>query len=219
MRPRTDVIALVSGGLDSLCLVRMLLADGRRVRPVYVRCGLRWEDAELAAARRWLSALRHSRLEPVTVLDVPARPLYGRHWSLGSGRVPSARASDVSVYLPGRNALLLSLAAVLTDRAGASTIMLGTLAGNPFRDASPAFFKSTAAVFSRALSRRITIEAPQRRLTKSRLVRLHADAPLHMTFSCIQPVGRRHCGRCNKCAERRRAFRAARVPDRTRYTR
>jgi len=40
---------------------------------------------------------------------------------------------------------------------------------------------------------------------------------LEHTFSCISPVGDDHCGRCNKCAERRRAFTALGIEDLTSY--
>jgi 7-cyano-7-deazaguanine synthase len=43
--------------------------------------------------------------------------------------------------------------------------------------------------------------------------------PFHLSFSCLQPHGLRHCGRCNKCAERQLAFRKAGVPDPTTYAR
>jgi 7-cyano-7-deazaguanine synthase len=41
--------------------------------------------------------------------------------------------------------------------------------------------------------------------------------PLELTFSCLRPVGGLHCGRCNKCAERRRGFAEAGLPDPTQY--
>jgi 7-cyano-7-deazaguanine synthase len=41
--------------------------------------------------------------------------------------------------------------------------------------------------------------------------------PWELTFSCIRPIGIRHCGRCNKCEERRRAFADAGVKDPTKY--
>jgi 7-cyano-7-deazaguanine synthase len=46
---------------------------------------------------------------------------------------------------------------------------------------------------------------------------LGRDLPLELTFSCIAPAGELHCGRCNKCAERRAAFREADREDRTSY--
>ncbi|MDO8730180.1 MAG: 7-cyano-7-deazaguanine synthase, partial [Candidatus Omnitrophota bacterium] len=41
--------------------------------------------------------------------------------------------------------------------------------------------------------------------------------PWEKTFSCLNPKDHRHCGRCQKCAERRAGFRAAGVTDPTRY--
>ena len=106
------VVALVSGGLDSLILVRTLL-DGRAVvHPVYVRGGLVWEFAELRWVRRWLRALRDPRLKALRILDVSFRSLYPDHWSLTGRGVPSANSPETAVYLPGRNVLLLSAAAV-----------------------------------------------------------------------------------------------------------
>jgi 7-cyano-7-deazaguanine synthase len=40
---------------------------------------------------------------------------------------------------------------------------------------------------------------------------------LELTFSCIDPQEGEHCGRCNKCAERRRAFATSGLVDRTTY--
>ena len=41
--------------------------------------------------------------------------------------------------------------------------------------------------------------------------------PMELTLSCMQPVDSAHCGRCNKCRERREAFTAAGIEDRTTY--
>jgi 7-cyano-7-deazaguanine synthase len=38
-----------------------------------------------------------------------------------------------------------------------------------------------------------------------------------LTFSCMRPVDGKHCGTCNKCAERRRAFASAGLSDPTEY--
>ena len=211
------ICALVSGGLDSAVLVRRLLAQGRRVAPLYVRCGLRWEPAERYWLRRFLRAIRSPRLAPLMVVDMPLRSVYGSHWSLTGRRMPGALSADAAVYLPGRNVLLISHAAIRCAQRRISTIAVGTLKSNPFGDASPRFFKAFASCLTSALEHPIRIRAPLRRLTKREVVRASRALPLHLTFSCLSPRGYWHCGACNKCAERRRAFRAAGVADLTQY--
>ncbi len=217
MTHQRHICVLVSGGLDSAVLLSRLAHPGRRLLPLYVRCGLRWEAAEVAWLRRLLRAVRTPQMEPLCLLDVPLQPLYRGHWSLTGRGVPSARSADRAVYLPGRNALLLSHAAVAASQRGYSTLALGLLGGNPFGDATPRFLARFASCLSEALEHPLRILTPLRHSTKPELIRRAAGAPLSLTFSCLRPVGRRHCGRCNKCAERQRAFRAAGVADPTAY--
>lgn len=215
----SPVVALVSGGVDSYVLVRRLLADGAIVWPVYVRCGLRWEPVELAHLTRWLKRLPRRSLRPLSVLELPVGRLLGAHWSLTGRGVPSSGSQDAAVYLPGRNILLLGQAAVYASQRRIQRLALGTLRANPFGDASPAFFHRYAQALSLALGLRITIEAPLRRLTKAQLIAAHPGEPYHLTCSCIAPASGQPCGRCNKCAERRRAFQRAGIADPTRYAR
>ena len=46
---------------------------------------------------------------------------------------------------------------------------------------------------------------------------LGRGVPLELTFSCFAPSGDRHCGRCNKCAERKGAFALIAAEDPTEY--
>ena len=217
-RGRSNITCvLASGGLDSAVLLVRLLRAGGRVWPVYLRCGLAWEAAELYWLRRFLRAVRSSRLLPLCVLEVPLRSAYGSHWSVSGRGVPGARSHDAAVYLPGRNVLLLSHAALAAVQRGVTRLAVGTLRGNPFRDASPRFFRAMAGCLTQALGRPIRISAPLRRFSKRELVRSSSHLPLELTFSCLRPAGLKPCGRCNKCAERRKGFHAAGVADPTRY--
>ena len=56
LRPVVDAAVLVSGGLDSAILTGLWARD-RMVQPVYIRCGLHWENDESAHCRRFLAAL------------------------------------------------------------------------------------------------------------------------------------------------------------------
>lgn len=214
------VCVLASGGLDSAVLLGTL-ARRREVHPLYVRSGFVWERAEQALLGRFLRALRRRagyRLAPLVRVALPAAPLYGNaHWSVSGRRVPGARAALSSNYLPGRNLLLGSIAAVHCARAGIAEIAFALLADNPFPDATPDFLTALARVTSRALGQRIAVRAPFRNLEKEAVIRRGRDLPLALTLSCASPRGLRHCGRCTKCAERRRAFARADLPDPTAY--
>ena len=208
---------LLSGGLDSAILLGRMLEQGRRVQPFYIRSGLVWESAELAAVRRLLTALATERLEPLVVLEQPLRDIYGDHWSVTGDGTPDEFSPDEAVYLPGRNLMLAMKAAVWCRLHGIDRLALAVLRGNPFSDATAAFFRNLEATLSRALGDDLRILRPLEHLDKSQVMRLGRDLPLGWTFSCIAPVGRLHCGRCNKCAERAEAFRIVGADDPTHY--
>ena len=134
-----DVAVLISGGIDSAVLCVDLVARGRRVFPLYVRFGLRWEQAELASVRRFLHAVERPGLMPLQILDEPVADIYGPHWSTDGSRVPDARSDDEAVYLPGRNVLLIAKAAVWCMLRDVDELALGCLQSNPFPDSTPAF--------------------------------------------------------------------------------
>jgi 7-cyano-7-deazaguanine synthase len=208
---------LISGGLDSAVLCVEMLRDFRRVVPLYIRSGLRWETAELAALRQFLAAVERPGLDKLIVLDEPIADVYGAHWSTSGASVPGAETPDAAVYLPGRNLLLATKAAVWCRLRGIDALALGSLGSNPFPDSTPAFFDDLESLLNRAMGGSLSLLRPFAHLHKTDVVRRGKDLPLHLTFSCINPIGGRHCGVCNKCAERKNGFAAAGIADRTTY--
>jgi len=218
-----SICVLVSGGLDSCVLVHRMMQDYSSVQPIYVRCGLVWEDAELFHLREFLASIGDSRLRPVKILDVPMADVYGVHWSMSGLNVPDDRSPDEAVYLPGRNLLLLSKAAVFCCMNDISAIALGVLHGNPFPDSSLQFCRLVEQAVAEGLGCDVTVLRPFSGMTKRQVLELGSQLPLELTFSCMNPRNhlRRapslHCGTCNKCGERRLAFVDAGLPDNTEY--
>lgn len=209
---------LMSGGMDSAVLAADLAQNGVRVSPVYFRFGLRWEDVELAHARRFLEALSHPLVDPLTVLELPMGDVYGAHWSR-TGPVPDETSPDEAVYLPGRNILLVSKVSVWCAQQGIRTIHSGVLSGNPFPDASDEFFTTLTRAISMGMDWSIEVVRPYSDKKKLDVIRIGRPFPLEHTFSCLSPVNGGHCGCCNKCAERQKVFRDAGIPDLTSYAR
>jgi 7-cyano-7-deazaguanine synthase len=210
------VAVLASGGLDSSVLIAKLAIDAE-IFPIYVRCGFAWEEVELRFLRSFLDTTHNTNVKEITMLSAPAAPLYGNHWSVTGARVPAADEPDENTYLPGRNILLISLAAIWCSTHGVSRIAIGSLGSNPFPDAIPEFFESFARGLSMGLAHKILIETPLRGFHKEDLIKQFSGLRLDLTLTCMAPEGSRHCGRCNKCFERQQAFKKAGVEDRTVY--
>ncbi len=208
---------MLSGGLDSCILLGHLLAQGWKVQPFFIRAGLVWEDAEFRATGRYCRALASANVAPPIVFEVPADDLYGEHWSTTGRGVPDAKSPDAAVFLPGRNALLTIKPLLWCAAHGIEELALGVLKSNPFPDATPAFFESYAAALAMTGGQPVRIVRPFSGMDKYEVMLLGRDLPLGLTFCCIAPVRSRHCGRCNKCAERRAAFRLVDADDPTDY--
>ena len=222
---------LCSAGLDSAVLLASELhaatpaagyATGGTalVQPVYVRSGLAWETEELRLAKRLIAAPPFAgRVAPLATLDCPVTDTYRpSHWAL-TGTPPAYATADEEVYLVGRNVLLLAKVATWCAVNRIGRIALGPLAGNPFPDATPAFFAAMQQALSEGLDHDLEIITPFRNLSKAAVIARGRTlgVPFELTLSCMNPVDGRHCGRCSKCRERLEAFEAAGAEDPASY--
>jgi 7-cyano-7-deazaguanine synthase len=225
---------LLSGGLDSAVLVAEEAAAGE-VQPVYVSAGLAWEAAEREIVSSFLArAPLNGRVRPLVSLSVDMRDVYAAtHWAV-EGRPPGYHTPDEDVYLPGRNVILLGKAAVYCAAAKIDRLVIGTLAHNPFPDATPAFRAAMARALTLGLDRPLQIEAPYADTEKADVIRRGAalGVPFELTLSCMNPPSSAestiesairspqsaiHCGACSKCRERHDAFVEAAIVDPTTY--
>ena len=209
-RVKNAVCVLASGGMDSSVLVADL-ARRRKVVPLYIRCGLKWEDAEIYWLRKYLAALpkklkRH--IAPLNIVSLPTQDLFENkhHWAVSGKRPPDYHSADEEVYLPGRNLLFLAKAATFCAIRKIPNLAVGSLSGNPFPDATPRFFRVMEQAARLALKDSIRFEAPFRKLKKKNVFLKGRGLPLHLCFSCLSPKGLKYCGRCNKCAEREKVL-------------
>ena len=226
LNAESPVAVLVSGGMDS-CAMLADSAERQTAHPIYVKTGMQWESAELVSLQRFLDAIASDNLQPLTVLEMPAAPLLGNHhWTMTPEDVPEYDAPDETVYIPGRNIVLISLAAIWCSLNDVNEVRIGTLAGNPFPDATPGFREQLARTCSMGLDHPLKVRAPLSELHKEELLaRYGTRHPLHLTLTCSKPrltgddcaAVVTHCGECNKCRERHEAYCDAGLEDLTNY--
>lgn len=210
-------MGVLVGGLDSCVLTAEMTRTCALVIPLYIRAGLVWEECELRAVRRFLSALDSPALAPLQVLHLPLDDLYGRHWALTGRGVPEAGSPAQAVEMIGRNLMLLAKALVFAALHSLDALALAILRGNPFPDAQPKFLQNLSALTEAAVGRRVQILTPFAALTKAEVVARGRTLPLELTWSCLTPDNGLQCGRCNKCHERQCGFRMAGAVDHTAY--
>jgi 7-cyano-7-deazaguanine synthase len=219
---------LFSAGLDSAVLLADALArrgDGETVQALHISAGFAWEGEERAMAARLVAQPPFAgRIDPPVMLELDMRDVFpATHWAV-KGTPPAFDTPDEDVFLDGRNVILTSKAAVFIARHArprhtSARLLMGTLACNPFPDATPGFFAGQSRALSLGLGLPIAVEAPFAEMHKADVIRrgMELGLPFELTLSCMQPEQGIHCGQCSKCRERRDAFRDAGVGDPTRY--
>jgi 7-cyano-7-deazaguanine synthase len=220
-----SAVVLLSGGLDSYTAAAMLKASGFRLYALSIRYGQR-HVRELEAARRVASSVgAKAHLE----LAVDLARVGGSALTADIA-VPKDRAIDSSIpvtYVPARNTVFLSLALAWAEALGIFAIGIGAnaLDYSGYPDCRPEFvaaFEALARVATRAgvEGRLLRVHTPLMTLDKAGIIQLGTSLGVDyaLTHSCYDPApDGAACGRCDSCLLRIRGFRAAGVPDPTRY--
>ncbi len=121
-------------------------------------------------------------------------------------------------WFPMRNSLLIDVAAIHAHSKGSNMVAIGLIAGPTFPDTSESFLRIASRSVSASLGYPVQVYSPFLNTAKSEVVALGKKLGVHLedTYSCYQGEAR-HCGKCQGCHSRKRAFLDASVPDPTAY--
>jgi 7-cyano-7-deazaguanine synthase len=164
------------------------------------------------------------------------KSLYGKSNALTDPRQKLPREFSRNLVVPIRNAVFITIASAWAMSIGARIVAYGAHTGDiqSYPDCRPEFTRSLAEALNLADQDSIASEERQlleitspaiQNMDKATLIqagyRILGDK-VFLTWSCYSNGVRRgkvrvHCGRCESCINRKVAFNAAQIEDRTQY--
>jgi 7-cyano-7-deazaguanine synthase len=211
--------------MDSAVTIAIAREQGYQVHALSVAYGQR-HSAELAASERvsgLLGAVEHKTVQ------VDLRTIGGSALTADID-VPLDQTGEQGIpvtYVPARNTIMLSIALGWAEVLGSTDIWCGVNAVDysGYPDCRPAFieaFEQLANVATKAgvEGAGIRIHAPLMRMSKADIARegQRLGVDFSETVSCYQADAQgRACGHCDACVLRAQGFKAAGLPDPTRY--
>ncbi len=219
-------ISVLSGGLD--CTVASsIYAEDYDLTAITFNYGQQSLEEELRHASLICKALNMKHI----VIDLPWLNSISNSTLTSDEEIPEINDSDLdnydvaietakSVWVPARNTVFCSIALAYAESVGAEIIIVGWdyEEAVTFPDNSKEYLKAFNETIKYGSFDDIEIKAPLIDMTKKEIVEngFEVNAPMDLSYSCY--AGKReHCGVCESCKRRKRAFKMANIDDPTEY--
>lgn len=218
-------ISILSGGLDST-VATIKLAGKYDIHAITFDYGQRSARMEIEASKIISSAYGFKHY----IIRLPWLGELGGSALTTKNKIPEptmeeldssvAKETAKRVWVPARNLVFTSIGAAYADALDAKAIIVGwdQEEARTFPDNSRRFLRAFNRVLEMGVLVDARVEAPLISYTKKEIIEegYRIGAPLEVTYSCYEG-GRLHCGVCESCMRRKRAFKLAGVEDPTTY--
>lgn len=218
-------MVVFSGGLDSVCTCSYL-------KTKYDLYGISFSYGQRASPEI-KSAKKFSKIlgfKDHKIIDIDfMRDLYGRTNVLTDSKTKLPSKFEYSIVVPIRNAIFLSIATAWAFSLKASLVAFGAHKGDKnYPDCRPSFSKKIQSAFNEGeidgiqmgIRKSVKIWSPyQKNLSKSDMIKKGYKVlgnSIFTTWSCYSNK-KFHCGKCESCNNRKLAFAAAKIKDKTKY--
>ncbi|HIQ32011.1 MAG TPA: 7-cyano-7-deazaguanine synthase QueC [Methanothermococcus okinawensis] len=231
-------VCVLSGGLDSTVAALVAKLKGDDLYTLTFDYGQRAALREINAARKISEVLgaEHKVIKLPFLKDFGGSALTERDRS-----VPELKEEDLdnleitmetmrSVWVPGRNIVMFSIASSFAESLGGGEVYTGLNKeeGTTFPDNTLEFVNRFNHLLEYGTIRDVKLVAPLYNLDKVEIVKYGRELEeklgvevLKYSYSCYHDNGEDflHCGTCESCVRRKRAFKEAGVEDPTKYLR
>jgi 7-cyano-7-deazaguanine synthase len=211
-------VVILSGGPDSATVAYHARSQGYDVYAITFNYG-QIAYKEILHARMVAETLGVSHM----VVDLSSlRGIFGESTALINKGIPMPSEFKPSIIVPFRNGIFLSIAVAYATSIGASKILYGAQGSDaPFYpDCREDFYRAFQAAARLGTETQIEIDAPFHNIEKSEILKLglKLGVPYEITWSCYLNRAL-HCGVCESCLNRKRAFADADLKDPVTYER
>ncbi|WP_407415967.1 7-cyano-7-deazaguanine synthase QueC [Methanobrevibacter sp.] len=219
-------ISVLSGGLD--CTVATsVYSKEYEIHAITFNYGQKSVKKEIEASKEICNKMNWKH----EVIDLPWLAQISNSSLNTSEEVPEPSSDDLddfdkssesasSVWVPARNTVFTSIALAYAESIGAEIIIVGWNCeeGATFPDNSKEYLNEFNELIKVGSPENIKIEAPAIGLNKEEIVELgvKVGAPMGLSYSCYKG-GDKHCGVCESCMRRKRAFKNLGVKDLSEY--
>jgi len=219
---KEKVVAIVSGGMDSVTMLTQLVQQGKDVEVLNFSYGSKHNQKERAALLKVGNKLGIS----VHLVDLPLdvetwtpgqvfpkkTSMLKSNLLLAGGAIPEGHYEEENMkktVVPFRNGIMLSIAVGFAESYGASAVYYGNHRGDhqSYPDCRDDFVRAIGQAANLGTFENIEIRSPFVNMTKSDIAQLGMEigAPLDIAWTCYKG-GARPCLRCCTCVERIEAF-------------
>ena len=224
MKPKA--ITVLSGGLDST-VATSIYANDYDITAITFNYGQQSIKQELKHAKMICEKLDMKHI----VIDLPWLKEISNSSLTTDKSIPQPSDNDLddydksietakSVWVPARNTVFCSIALSYAESIQAKIIIVGWdyEEAVTFPDNSKEYLKSFNETVKYGSFDDIEIKAPLIDMTKEDIVKKghEVNAPMNISYSCYVGCDT-HCGVCESCKRRKRAFTRANVTDYTEY--
>ncbi len=216
MARKEKCVVVLSGGPDSSTVAYWAKKQGYDVYAITCVYG-QIATKEVECAGRLAERLGIS----LKLVDLSAlKEIFGGVTSLCNANIPMTSSFSQPIIVPFRNAIFLSIAVSYAVAIGAARVFYGAQGSDePFYpDCRKEFYKSFETAAKIGTDKDMIIEAPFSNIPKSGIIKSGSElgVPFDLTWSCYLN-GPKHCGKCESCINRKKAFREVGIKDVVEY--
>ena len=219
-------ISVLSGGLDSTVATSVYAKD-YELTAITFNYGQQSFEKELKSSKEICEKLNMKHI----VIDLPWLKKISNSSLTNEKEIPKVNDDDLdnldktietakSVWVPARNTVFSSIALAFAESIHAEIIIVGWdyEEAITFPDNSKEYLESFNQTIKYGSFDDIEIKAPLIDMTKEEIVQTGKKygAPMELSYSCYEGTNI-HCGVCESCKRRKRAFINAKINDPTEY--